>query len=162
MNTKQQQQQISLVFFIKRLSLILYSGNISLHFFPFPLSSLIYVYFPRFLFLAGNPINYSPVRSLGSKQDFIGSTESAQALKEIDSTVHGKFELEKLPKEMTQSQNNINEQNGSTIILNPTLLTTATDGQNIANNGNSGGGGGPSPTVGGGCCDDGVYQGPKM
>ena len=63
---------------------------------------------------------------------------------------------------MTQSQNNINEQNGSTIILNPTLLTTATDGQNIANNGNSGGGGGPSPTVGGGCCDDGVYQGPKM
>ncbi|KAM7364323.1 na[+]/H[+] hydrogen antiporter 2 isoform 1-T4 [Cochliomyia hominivorax] len=113
---------------------------------------------------AGKTNNKYPVNPLGSRQSFIASTTNATAsnsncnsssgssaaIEDIDLKTHCKLELHKFPKEMTQSQNNINEQNGSTIILTPALLTSATDTSPNANtnNNNVGAGGRVNANVG--------------
>lgn len=114
------------------------------------------------IFPAGNPNNY-PENPLGS-QSFIGATTTTTASadadaaavvrEDIDLKTHSKLELQKFPKEMLQSQNNINEQNGSTIILTPTSLTLATSPTAGGQNASNGGGNGNN--------NDGIYRGPKM
>ncbi|XP_037819232.1 sodium/hydrogen exchanger 9B2 isoform X1 [Lucilia sericata] len=114
---------------------------------------------------ADNP-NKHPTNPLGSSQSFITSTKTIA--EDIDLKTHCKLELHKFPKEMTQSQNNINEQNGSTIILTPTLLTPTTDGQHgftniggtTASGGGDGGEGAAATNVA--AFHDDVYKGPKI
>ncbi|XP_065372260.1 sodium/hydrogen exchanger 9B2 [Calliphora vicina] len=114
---------------------------------------------------ADNP-NKHPVDPSGSSQSFIipnASNSSSGVAEDIDLKTHCKLELHKFPKEMTQSQNNINEQNGSTIILTPALLTPTTDGQhgtNLGGAGGDGGGGGGATNIT--AFHDDVYKGPKI
>ncbi|XP_046805157.1 sodium/hydrogen exchanger 9B2 isoform X1 [Lucilia cuprina] len=110
---------------------------------------------------ADNPNKYS-ANPLGSSQSFITSTKIVA--EDIDLKTHCKLELHKFPKEMTQSQNNINEQNGSTIILTPTLLTPTTDGQHVFTNigGSAAGAEGGGREVAAATFHDDVYKGPKI